>query len=27
MSELLEQVTSFYNAQKLKEVTTVGPEE
>ena len=27
MSELVEQVTSFYNAQKLKEVTTVGPEE
>ena len=27
MTELLEQVTSFYNAQKLKEVTTVGPEE
>jgi peptide chain release factor 1 len=27
MTELVEQVTSFYNAQKLKEVTTVGPEE
>jgi len=27
MSELVEQVTSFYNAQKLKEVTTVGHEE
>jgi peptide chain release factor 1 len=27
MSELVEQVTSFYNAQKLKEVTAVGPEE
>jgi len=27
MGELVEQVTSFYNAQKLKEVTTVGPEE
>ena len=27
MSELVEQVTTFYNAQKLKEVTAVGPEE
>ena len=27
MSELVEQVTSYYNAQKLKEVTTVGHEE
>jgi peptide chain release factor 1 len=27
MGELVEQVTSFYNAQKLKEVTAVGPEE
>ena len=27
ISELLDQVSSFYNAQKLKEVTTVDPEE
>ena len=27
LSELLDQVTSFYNAQKLKEATTVGHEE
>jgi peptide chain release factor 1 len=26
ISELLDQVSSFYNAQKLKEVTTVDPE-
>jgi len=25
--ELLDQVSSFYNAQKLKEVTTVDPED
>ena len=27
LRELIDEVTSFYNAQKLKEVTTVGPEE
>jgi len=27
ISELLDQVSSFYNAQKLKEATTVDPEE
>jgi len=27
ISELLDQVSSFYNAQKLKEVTTVDPGE
>ena len=27
ISELLDQVSSFYNAQKLKEVTTIEPEE
>ena len=27
LRELIDEVTSFYNAQKLKEVTTVGPED
>jgi hypothetical protein len=27
MGELLDHVSSFYNAQKLKEVTTVDPED
>ena len=27
LRELVDEVTSFYNAQKLKEVTTVGPED
>jgi peptide chain release factor 1 len=27
ITELLDQVSSFYNAQKLKEVTTVDPED